>query len=130
MLGARQVKVLSYTLYADDTFIFYKGKFSNITTLNYVFSRDFATFGQIFSQSKSTIYYGSMSDARLDVFVARTRFSKGNFPINYLGVTIFKGRVKAHHLHPIANKILSKIYAWKCYLLSIANRGCLVKSVI
>jgi hypothetical protein len=47
-------------------------------------------------------------------------------PFNYLGVSIFKGRPKACHLQPIAEKLS----AWKASLLSIAGRVQLPKSVI
>jgi hypothetical protein len=51
-------------------------------------------------------------------------------PFNYLGVPIFKGKPKACHLQPIADKIKLKLSAWKASLLSIAGRVQLVKSVI
>jgi len=46
------------------------------------------------------------------------------------GVLIFRGKPKASHLLPIADKIKSKPGAWKASLLSIAGRVPLVKPVI
>jgi mannosylglycoprotein endo-beta-mannosidase len=66
----------------------------------------------------------------LDLIVALLNFNIGSMPFNYLGVPIFKGKPKACHLQPIADKIKLKLSAWKASLLSIAGRVQLVKSVI
>jgi len=57
-------------------------------------------------------------------------FNKGSLPVTYLGVPIFKGKPEKSHLQPIADKIKSKLSAWKASLLSIDGRVTLVKSVI
>jgi len=57
-------------------------------------------------------------------------FNKGSLPFSYLRVPIFKGKPKKSHLQPIADKIKSKLGAWKASLLSIAGRVILVKPVI
>lgn len=57
-------------------------------------------------------------------------FEIGTLPFNYLGVPIFRGRPKSIHLQPVADKIKTKLAAWKASLLSIAGRVQLVKSVI
>jgi hypothetical protein len=57
-------------------------------------------------------------------------FKLGSLPFNYLGVPLFKGKPKACWLQPIADKILSKLSAWKASLLSIAGRVQLVRAVI
>lgn len=57
-------------------------------------------------------------------------FNIGSLPVTYLGVPIFKGKLKASHLQPIADKVKAKMSAWKASLLSIAGRVQLVKSVI
>jgi hypothetical protein len=57
-------------------------------------------------------------------------FKLGSLPFNYLGVPIFKGKPKTSYLQPIADKISSKLTAWKASLLSMVGRVQLVKSVI
>jgi hypothetical protein len=57
-------------------------------------------------------------------------FNLGTLPFNYLGVPIFKGKPKARYFIPFADKLKSKLSAWKASLLSIAGRVQLVKSVI
>lgn len=53
-------------------------------------------------------------------------FSIGKLPFTYLGIPIFKGKP----LQPIADRIKSKLAAWKASLLSIAGRVQLVKTII
>jgi hypothetical protein len=46
-------------------------------------------------------------------------FNIGTYPITYLGVPIFKGKLKVNYLQPIAGKVKSKLSAWKsstCHL--------------
>jgi hypothetical protein len=57
-------------------------------------------------------------------------FKVGSSPFNYLGVPIFKGRPKANYFFPIADKIKTKLSAWKASLQSIAGRSQLVRSII
>lgn len=47
-----------------------------------------------------------------------TSFSKGLFPIKYLGVPVVIGRLTARHLQSLEEKIRSKIAGWKLDLLS------------
>jgi hypothetical protein len=47
-----------------------------------------------------------------------------------LGVPLFRGKPKVSWLQPIADKIHSKLSAWKASLLSMAGRVQLVRSVI
>jgi hypothetical protein len=80
--------------------------------------------------SKSTIYAGSIPQARVHQIALFLGFTIGSLPFIYLGVPIFKGKPKSIYLQPIADKIKSKLAAWKASLLSIAGRVQLVKSVI
>jgi len=130
MTGTRRCQVPSHTLYADDIMIFCKGKISCINALINLFSRYAQASGQVVSSSKSTIYSSSISSARMANIVNFIGFNIGSLPFTYLGVPIFKGKHKACHLQPIADKVKAKMSAWKASLLSIAERVQLVKSVI
>lgn len=72
-----------------------------------------AISGQHINPSKSTVYYGSISVAIIDHISNMIGFNKGSLPFNYLGVPIFKEKPKRIHLQPIADKIKSKLSAWK-----------------
>jgi len=128
--GTRCIQVPSHSLYADDIMIFCKGKMSSIQALMNLFTEYAKASSQIINPAKSTIYSGSISPSRLDHIANMIGFNKGSLPFLYFGVPIFKGKPKSIHLQPIADKIKSKLCAWKASLLSIAGRVQLVKSVI
>ncbi|PNX82112.1 ribonuclease H, partial [Trifolium pratense] len=128
--GSRNTRVPSHCLYADDIMVFCKGKLSSLQALQNLFISYANCSGQVINASKSTIFAGGISQARLDRIVDLIGFNVGSLPFNYLGVPIFKGKPKARYFYPIADKIKAKLSAWKASLLSIAGRAQLVKSVI
>ena len=128
--GSRSTSVPSHSLYADDIMIFGKGRISSIQALMQLFTSYALASGQIINPAKSTVFFGSISNARINYITELIGFNKGSLPFTYLGVPIFKGKPKRSHLQPIADRIKSKLSAWKASLLSIAGRVTLVKSVI
>lgn len=94
MKATRELWIPTHILYAYDILLFSKGKTSNIITLQRLFHHYYVAFSQIINVDKSTIYFGSMNLCKEDFFLNLTGFRKGNFPFNYLVVSIFKGRVK------------------------------------
>lgn len=129
MSGARGMQLPSHVLYADDVMVFCKATQQNLAHLKILFNRYFEISGQMINSSKSTFYLGAAS-RRQTLIVDVLVFSVGKLPCNYLGVPIFKGKPRRAHLMPIADKIKSKLSAWKAYLLSITGRVQLVRSVI
>lgn len=71
-----------------------------------------------------------MSQRRISHFSYLLGFNIDSLPFIYLGVPIFIGKPKVFTFQPYMDKIRSKLYAWKAFLLSIAGRVQLVKSVI
>jgi len=128
--GTMHILVPSHTFYADDLMIFCKGKMSGLNNLKDLFHRYALNSGQVINYSKSTIYSNSISTDRMNRIVQLLNFNIGTFPFNYLGVPIFKGKPKASHLQPVADKICMKLSTWKASLLSMAGRVQSVRSVI
>jgi hypothetical protein len=128
--GTRNVMIPSHSLYADDILIFCKGNLSGLRALKDLFDSYASESGQVINNSKSTIFSGSITPGRLDLIVQLLNFNLGSLPFSYLGVPMFKGKPKAIHLQPIADKIRLKLSACKASLLSIAGRVQLVKAVI
>ena len=120
--GTRSVQVPSHSLYAS--------KLSSVQALMQLFQSYALASGQIINPSKSTVYYGSISNARIELIPDLIGFNRGSLPFTYLGDPIFKGKPKRIHLQSIADKIKSKFSAWRASLLSIVGRVLLVKSVI
>lgn len=120
----------SHVLYAYDILIFCKANLSNIDSLTFVFTNYFHVSGQLVNPCKSSIFFGSICNAKVQTILNRTGFSRGSMPFNYLGVPLFKGKPKVSYFRPIADRILAKLSGWKGSNLSMAGRICLVKSVI
>jgi len=122
--------VPSHSFYADDLMIFCKGKNVGLQALKDLFIKYALESGQVVSTSKSTIFFGSISQTRLSIIQQLLNFNIGSFPFNYLGVPIFIGKPKACYLQPTADKIKHKLSTWKASLLSMAGRLQLIKSVV
>ncbi|KAK2445365.1 hypothetical protein QL285_016305 [Trifolium repens] len=128
--GTRNFNVPSHCFYADDLMIYCKGNLAGLHALKDLFSANALESGQVINTSKSTIYPGSIPPRRLDLIVQVLNFNIGTLPFSYLGVPIFKGKPKACHFQPLADRIKLKLASWKASLLSIAGRVQLVRSVI
>ncbi|PNX63452.1 ribonuclease H, partial [Trifolium pratense] len=128
--GTRSCQVPSHSLYADDVMIYCSGKLSGLEALRMLFTRYAISSGQVIDAAKSTIFAGSISQARLGHIANLFGFTIGTFPFVHLGIPIFSGKPKNIYLQPIDDKVRAKLSAWKASLLSIAGRIQLVKSVI
>lgn len=65
--------------------------------------------------------------SRLNILSSFAGFKIGYLPFVYLGVPLFKGKIKAFFLRMIADKVINKLASWKGSLLSFACRVELVK---
>ncbi|GAU16832.1 hypothetical protein TSUD_367790 [Trifolium subterraneum] len=128
--GSRHMAVPSHILYADDIMLFCKASRTNIQALSDLFLNYAANSGQVVNPSKSFIYAGALSSQRLHFIAEQLGFNIGALPFVYLGAPIFKGKPKRSHLQPLADKIKSKLSAWKASYLFMAGRVQLIRSVI
>jgi len=110
--------------------IYCKGNISSTQAIIDLFARYELASGQVINNGKSTIFFGSINQARLNQIVSILNFNIGSMPFNYLGVPIFRGKPKSCHLQPIADMIKLKLSNWKASLLSMARRVQLVQSLI
>ncbi|XP_042511750.1 uncharacterized protein LOC122086899 [Macadamia integrifolia] len=76
------------------------------------------------------VFIFSNASIRKQAIAEELGISICNFPTRYLGVKIFKGRVKKESLIPILDKVKGQLAGWKGKILSIAARVELVRSVI
>jgi len=111
-----------------DMFIFPPIVFMQMTL--WYFTRYAACSGQIINTSISSIFWGGISNDILNSIVNLFGFNIGDFPFQYLGALVFKGRPKVVHFQPIADKIKTELASRKTSLLSMAGRVQMVKSVI
>jgi hypothetical protein len=128
--GTRSTPIASQILYADDVMLFCKGTAANIQTLSQFFQRYAQASGHIINLYKSTIFVGSITNARLTQIAENFGFSIRTMPFLYLGVPIFEGKPKSYYFQPIIYRIKVKLASWKASLLTFASRIQLVKSVV
>ena len=82
----------------------------NLQTLKELFLIYEKSSGQVVSLDKSHIFFGpSLSASSISSLLQIWTLSKGHFPMNYLGVPIFKGVPKRIYFQKMADKIISKI---------------------
>ncbi|KAL8497717.1 hypothetical protein ACS0TY_021156 [Phlomoides rotata] len=87
--------------------------------------------GQIFSPSKSRVFYSSKTSWAIKARMLRTTgIIEGSIPFLYLGVPIFRGTPRVSYLAGIADSTLTKFSCWKCSSLSLAGRRCLINNII
>lgn len=128
--GPRGTHMPSHVMYADDVMVFCRGSQKKLETLMELFHRYGETFGQIINPAKSTFNSGSVSANRQASIDEILGFQIGMLPFTYLGIHVFKGKPNTVHIQPIAERIKSKLDAWKVSLSSITGRVQLVKSAI
>lgn len=117
-------------MYANDILFYFKGHPSNIQQLINLFTIYSLASSQQVNDSKSYKRSGSITTPRMNVLLNMIGFNRGTLPFTYLGVPIFKGKVKYVYLKPIADKIISKMTAWKGFSLSMVFRSMLVKTIV
>ncbi|XP_019451698.1 PREDICTED: uncharacterized protein LOC109353792 [Lupinus angustifolius] len=127
--GPKGLQTPSHILYADDIFLFCKGKKAELVELKKLI-KDYAEASGQHVNSKCTFYTASSSPRRIASLVSYLGFSVGSLPVQYLGIPLFKGRPKKIHLQPIADRILAKLATWKGSTLSMTGRVELVRSII
>ena len=128
--ASRHTQIPSHCFYANDLMVYCKGKLSSLEALKDLFTRYVSCSSQVINLGKSSIFSSGVSNNRLNTVVNLLGFNIGSLPFTYMGVPIFKGKPNTIHFQPIADKIKLKLASWKAYLLSIACRVQLVKSVV
>lgn len=93
MTDTIDVTIPYHILYVNDILIFYKVKLSNNISLNQLFTKYNQALEKVFSTTKSTIFFGSISNRRLNNIMELTIFSKGTLYFHTPKVPIFKVKV-------------------------------------
>lgn len=130
MVGPRGFRTPSHVLYADDIMVFCKGTRKNLKSLMDLFNSYVDVSGQCLSLQKCKSYAGAMSPNRIRGLSNLLGFYVDHLPFTYLGVPIFKGKLRTSHLQSIADRIKSKLDSWKGSMLSFVGRVQLAKSII
>ncbi|XP_042519178.1 uncharacterized protein LOC122092948 [Macadamia integrifolia] len=128
--GPRGVSIPSHLFFVDDIFIFMNASAKFVKNLQDFLEKYQAFSEHNFNLDKSSLFFGKVAPHRKQYISSLLGIKSEKLPTKYLGVEIFKGRVRGSHLLPLLDKIKSKLVGWKGKLLSIAGRVEFVRSVI
>lgn len=116
--------------FADDVILLSRGDRPSVSCL----FQQLVSFGEIsglnINASKSSIYFGGVSDSIRHSILEDTGFAEGSFPFRYLGVPLSPHRLLASQFSPLLQKLESAIHGWLGKNLSYAGRAELLKSVL
>ena len=116
--------------FADDVILLSRGDKTSVSCL----FKQLVSFGEIsglnINASKSSIYFGGVSDSIRQSILEVTGFAEGSFPFRYLGVPLSPHRLLASQFSPLLIKLESAIQSWLGKNLSYAGRAELLKSVL
>ncbi|XP_043701064.1 uncharacterized protein LOC122651645 [Telopea speciosissima] len=127
--GPRGVVVPTHLLFADDVFLFVKAGTRSVRSLKKFLEEYHEYSGQCINIHKSKMFLCNVSAIRRGKIKDIVGFPKSSFPTRYLGIEIFKGRVKKDAISTLMDKFKARLAGWKGKLISMAGRVQLVKSV-
>ncbi|XP_062080726.1 uncharacterized protein LOC133785514 [Humulus lupulus] len=116
--------------FADDLVIFCKGVSKSVQLIKDCFNEFSLASGLSVNLEKSQVYFGGLSDREAQQLVNKLHFSKGNFPLKYLGVPLRPIKWKAGDCAIIIKKIQLKLHNWSSLHLSFAERDQLINCVL
>ncbi|XP_059066529.1 uncharacterized protein LOC131857816 [Cryptomeria japonica] len=85
---------------------------------------------QCMNKKKSRIYFLNTNKRIQAKIEGLLQFGQGSFPIKYLGVPLFAGKLDNRMLEEVVNKCKAKSTLWKNKWLSQAGRIQMIKSVL
>ncbi|XP_042515374.1 uncharacterized protein LOC122089747 [Macadamia integrifolia] len=104
---------LVHSLFTDDIFIFSNASIRYVKNLKLFLSKYEDFSGQKINIEKSKIFLGPITARRKQAIIDVLKIPVCNFPTKYMGMKIFKGRVRKEALLPILDKIKSRLAGWK-----------------
>ncbi|XP_042495078.1 uncharacterized protein LOC122074317 [Macadamia integrifolia] len=128
--GPRGTPTPGHILFADDIFIFSNANLRYVRNLKDFLMNYQEFFGQCINLEKSKLFLGKVAPDRRQTISETLEIPICSFPTRYLGVKIFKGRVKKEALMPVMDRVKGHLAGWKGKLLSMAARIELVRSVV
>jgi len=120
---------VSHLLFADDVLLFAKATKDNARAIRGVLEEFTACSGLSFSASKSQIFMGS-GVPHGSWIATHLGMERKDFPVTYLGLPLFSGRMGRIHCMPLINRVKARLSTWQQNFLSMAGRVELVRSVL
>lgn len=120
---------VSHLLFADDVLVFASATKANARAIRAVLEEFTACSGLRLSTAKCQVFMGGNVPHGAWI-AAHLGMERKEFPVIYLGLPLFSGRMGRTHCMSLVNKVKQRLSTWKQNFLSIAGRVELVRSVL
>lgn len=121
---------LTHLSFADDIVLFPRGDVQSISILYDTLQQFGQCSGLEINLSKTKLFAAGISETELQEMLQITGFTKGAFPVRYLGTPLVYDKLKNCHFNHLVEKIAKFFNDWSVNSLSYAGRLELLKSVI
>lgn len=128
-LKGRQAR-LRISMYADDAVIFSNPKQEDITCIMDIMKAFGEATGLQINMQKSSVALIRCTNIDMDDVLQDFLGQRTNFPLQYLGLSLTLGRLKMVHLQYIQDRAKRRVAGWQGWLLNIAGRRELVRSIL
>ncbi|XP_059068290.1 uncharacterized protein LOC131858844 [Cryptomeria japonica] len=125
-----RLPLISHSQFADDTIIFGVASEREALVIRKVLEDYETDSSQSMNKQKSRIYFLNTSKRTQEKITRVLQFSQGSFPIQYLGVPLFAGRLDNRLWEEVVNKCKAKTVLWKNKWLSQAGHIQMIKAVL
>ncbi|KAJ4910603.1 Uncharacterized protein Rs2_05224 [Raphanus sativus] len=120
---------ISHLMFADDVMVFFDGTSNSLHGIAECLD-DFASWSGLTMNAAKTEIYTAGLDHHETSAVAAYGFTKGTFPVRYLGLPLITRKLKISEYAPLIARLTKCFNAWSVKLLSFAGRLQLLKTVI
>ncbi|XP_062112794.1 uncharacterized protein LOC133823954 [Humulus lupulus] len=127
--SCKKLKLVSLC-FADDLVLFCKGADSSVQIIKDYFKSFSLASGLTANLDKSRVYFGGMAEKETKIILECLHYTKGTFPLKYLGIPLRPTKWKAGGCATIIKKIHMKLHHWSSRHLSFAGRAQLIHYVL
>ncbi|KAF5201462.1 Ribonuclease h protein [Thalictrum thalictroides] len=120
----------THSIFADDILIFCNASLKGLRNLIKLMDWYQGSSGLCFNKSKCKLFPGRMNRVRKRQIEDLLNIKEGKLLEFYLGVPLFKRRVKHEHISYLLDKIRRKVAGWVRKNLSLQGRMLLAKHVL
>ncbi|GJU97186.1 RNA-directed DNA polymerase, eukaryota, reverse transcriptase zinc-binding domain protein [Tanacetum coccineum] len=121
---------ITHMCFADDLLVFCHGDSKSVKVIKKSLDEFSGYSGLLPNMQKSTIFFGGLSSAELQIILNIIPFTVGKLLVRYLGVPLITKQLSISDCKPLVNKVNAKVSDWKNKTISYAGRVQLITSVL
>ncbi|GKD51879.1 RNA-directed DNA polymerase, eukaryota, reverse transcriptase zinc-binding domain protein, partial [Tanacetum coccineum] len=126
--GCKKLKI-THLCFVDDLLMLDHGDSTSITTIKKALEKFSKVSSLHPNMSKSTMFYGSLSEDEKNAFLTILPFKIGKMPVRYLGVPLMDKKIGVKDCKSLVDEVRQKLNDWKNKSLTRAGRSQLIASV-